>query len=160
MKLRSIAILAAAIAIPAASFIALPEVAEARDRSNRAGILAQRGDRGNLTPEQREAKRAERMAKLQEALGLSDSQVEQIKAVRETYKPQMQALREEARTLRDGGASREEVREALGDRKQALREDMESEMQSILTAEQLETWEEMKEQRRGRRQGQRNEPVS
>ncbi len=151
MKLRSIAMLAAVIAIPVTTTILMPNMAEARGRGNGTEVVAQRGDRGNLTTEEREAKRAERAEKIKEALGLSDTQAEEMKAIRAKYKPQMQALREEAKALKEGGASREEVKEALGDRKQALREQMKSEIEGILTPEQAQKLEEMKGNRRGRR---------
>lgn len=154
MKLSAIATLAAVIAVPVATTLLTPDMAEARGRGNRSELVAQRGDRGNLTTEEREAKRAERAAKMQEALGLSDTQMSEIQAIRERYQPQKQALREEAKALKEGGASREEIKEALGDRKQALREQVKSEIQAILTPEQAQKLEELKEERRGRR-GQR-----
>ncbi len=154
MKLRSIAMLAAVIAVPVATTVLMPDMAEARGRGNRSELVAQRGDRGNLTTEERQAKRAERAAKMQEALGLSDSQAAQIQAIRERYQPQKEALREEAKALREGGADREAIKEALGDRKQALRQQVKSEIEAVLTPEQAQKLQELKEQRGGRR-GQR-----
>lgn len=154
MKLRSLVLLAALI-IPTTSALIMPE-AEARALGNRASnrgeLVAQRG---NLTPEQRQAKRAELAEKMKAELGLSDAQVQQIQAIRAKYRPQQEALQAEAKRLRDGGATREQIQATLGARRTALRNQIKTEVNAILTPEQIKKMEELKTQRQERRQERR-----
>jgi capsule polysaccharide export protein KpsE/RkpR len=166
MKLHSLLLLTAAIVIPTVSSFAMP--AEARGvgqrlQGNRAARVDQtttvaqnanpsekmRGDRGNLTPEQRQAKQAEREAKMKAELGLSDAQAAQMKAVRTKYEPQHKALRAEAEALKAGGATREQIKAALGEKRKALHDQMKAEIKGILTPEQLAKMEAMKGDRGG-----------
>ncbi len=147
MKLRSFLLLAAAIVIPATGFFVMPGSAEARGMGH--------GDRANATPEQRQAHAAEREAKMKAELGLSDAQVAQMKAVRTKYEPQHKALRAEAEALKAGGATREQMKSALGEKRKALHDQMKAEIKGILTPEQLAKMEAMKGDRgdRGGRGG-------
>lgn len=170
MKLRSLLLLTAAVVIPAVS--ALSMSAEARgvgqrlqgDRTARvaqATLVAQTGtpadnkygDRGNLTPEQRQAREAKREAKMKAELGLSDAQLSQMKAVRAKYEPQHEALRAEAKALKDGGATREQLKAALGTKRQALHDQMKAEMKGILTPEQVAKMEAKMQEMKGDRGG-------
>ncbi len=105
-------------------------------------------------------------------LDLTDEQIEATKAIRESMRAEMEAGREEQ------GALHEELKAMLdGDnpdaatvgqlvielhgmrqQKRVIIEDAESRFGALLTAEQLEKWENFKELRKGRRQHRRGGP--
>lgn len=146
MKIRSLSLLAAVLIIPAASTVIEFNSAYAQRSSNRLEQSEIMAKRPKLSPEQREAKRAKREAKFKEALELSDEQAQNIKAIRESYKPQKQRLRQEARALKEKGATREE-RKPIWTQKKALRMEMYEEIKAELTPQQVQKLEEMKAQR-------------
>ena len=74
-------------------------------------------------------------------LELNETQISQIKALRERYRPMMEEIR-------DSDASREEMRERV----MQLRAQQESEMRTILTDEQFELFSQMKQKLKDRRQ--------
>ena len=81
-----------------------------------------------------------------ERLDLSDEQQEAIKAIRESYKPQIEAILAERENL-----TRAEIKEQLD----ALREEIRGEVEAVLTAEQLaqlEEWKAEAELRRAERE--------
>lgn len=150
MKIRTTVLLAAAtLIIPMGASLLTPNMAEAR--GNRAQTVAMRGGK-NLTPEQREAKMAERLAKMQEKLGLSDTQVADIKAIKSSYQSEFQALREKAKALKESGADREAM-QPIREEMKALREKVKGEVGQILTADQKAKLEELKAERGSRRGG-------
>jgi len=150
MKIRTTVLLAAAtLIIPMGASLLGPNMVEARG-SNRQ-VLAQRGGQ-NLTPEQREAKMAERLAKMQEALSLSDGQVAEIKAIKDSYQPQFQALRDRKNALKESGADREAM-QPLRQEMRALRDQVKAEVATVLTPEQQTQLEELKAERGERRGG-------
>jgi len=79
-----------------------------------------------------------------DALDLSDEQLEQLKEIRESYAPELTAIRD---GIRDGSLSREEAAERLD----AIRETMHEAMQSILTADQIALLEEHRSEAEARR---------
>ena len=151
MKLRSMFLLAAAVTIPAVSALNFNPAHAQRSDRQQSEYVAQRPQ---LTEEQREAKHAERAAKFKEALGLSDQQAQSIKAIRDSYKSEMQSLREQSRALRESGATREEMQE-LRTQKKALRSKIHEEIKTELTPEQVQKLEELKAQKKGQRRGNR-----
>ncbi len=106
-------------------------------------------------------------------LDLSEEQIEAAREIRESVRAEMEAsreataaLREELKAALDGGdpdaaAVGEMVIELHGLREQtrAIFEDAESQFAAILTAEQLEKWENFKELRRNRRGPRRGGPI-
>lgn len=90
------------------------------------GMGGQNGQRGNVF----------------EQLGLSDEQKEAIAAIREAYKPQIEAILEQRDTL-----TREEIKEQLD----ALREQIKTEIEGVLTDEQKAQLEELKAEAEARR---------
>ncbi len=98
-------------------------------------------------------------------LDLNDEQIEAAQAIREGVRAEMEALRDETRTLReqlkalldgdnpDAAEVGQLTIELHGLRQQtrANREAAESEFAALLTAEQLEKWENFKELRQSRR---------
>lgn len=151
MKFRSSTLLAAAILLPAVGLINLSLSSQAQPNPNRSTVLAQRS---KLSPEEKAAKRQEKAAKFKEALGLSDTQATQIAAIRESYRPQMQAIREEGRTLREGGASEEQLQAARAKRRE-IRQQMYNEIKAELTPEQAQKLEELKAQRKAQKRNRR-----
>lgn len=151
MKFRSSTLLAAAILLPAVGLINLSLSSQAQSNPHRSTVLAQRS---KLSPEEKAAKRQEKAAKFKEALGLSDTQATQIEAIRESYRPQMQAIREEGRTLREGGAS-EEQRQAARAKRREIRQQMYNEIKAELTPEQAQKLEELKAQRKAQKRSRR-----
>jgi len=79
-----------------------------------------------------------------DALDLSDEQLEQLKEIRESYAPELVAIRD---GIRDGSVSREEA----GERLEAIREAMHEAMQGILTADQIALLEEHRAEIEARR---------
>lgn len=152
MKIRTTVLLAAAtLIIPMGASLLSPNLVEAR--GNRAQTVAMGGG-ADLTPEQRQAKRAERAAKMQEALGLSDAQAADIQAIKESYKPQFEALGERAKALKESGADREAM-QPIREEMRALRDEVKAEVATVLTAEQQAKLEELKAERGDRRGGRR-----
>lgn len=152
MKIRTTVLLAAAtLIVPMAASLTGPTMVEAR--GNRAQTVAMRGGK-DLTPEQREAKMAERLAKMQEKLGLSDAQVADIAAIKDSYKPQFEALRERAQALKESGADREAM-QPIREEKRALKDAVKAEIATVLTPDQLTQLEELKAERGERRGGRR-----
>ncbi len=150
MKIRTTVLLAAAtLIIPMGASLLTPNLVEAR--GNRAQTVAMRGGK-DLTPEQREAKRAERAAKMKEALGLSDAQAADIQDIKESYRPQFEALKERAKALKESGADREAM-QPIREEKRALKDQVKAEIATVLTAEQQAKLEELKAERGERRGG-------
>ncbi|MGF1603704.1 MAG: Spy/CpxP family protein refolding chaperone [Thermosynechococcaceae cyanobacterium] len=146
MKIRSMFLVAAAVAIPTISALSFNPAYAERAYSQPSERVAQRSEK---TPEQREAKRAEREAKFKTALGLSDQQSQDIQAIRASYKPQMKSLWQQAKAMKEKGASREEMK-PLWTQKQALRTKMYEEIKAELTPEQVQKLDTMKAQMKGR----------
>jgi Spy/CpxP family protein refolding chaperone len=87
-----------------------------------------------------------------ETLGLSDTQAAEMQAIHVAAQEKRQALKEQGRQ----GGDREAVRTEM----EALRADMDAQVQSILTPEQYNTLQELRPERRargGRGQGGRGE---
>ncbi len=98
-------------------------------------------------------------------LDLSDEQIDAAEAIRESARAEMGAAREETGTLRDAlktmlesdSPNAAEVGQLVIDlhglrqQTRATLEDAESQFAALLTAEQLEKWENFKELRKGRR---------
>lgn len=97
-----------------------------QQRRGGQGMGGQNGPRGNVL----------------EQIGLSDEQKDAIAAIRETYKPQIEAILEQRDTL-----TREEIKEQLD----ALREQIKTEIESVLTDEQKAQLEELKAEAEARR---------
>lgn len=127
-------------------------------------VLGQSGEmssaRDPLTPEQVEAKRAQheanragREAHMQVALGLTEQQIAQIAAIREGYEPQKESLRAQKQALRDGGATRAEIKAAMAEEEQALRDQVNWEIRAVLTPEQVQQMEALKINNGGRKKG-------
>lgn len=149
MKVRSTVLLAtASLLIPMGLLLVAPEVSIARNvRGDRGPSLLARGDK-NLSPEQREAKKAERAAKLQTALGLSDAQASQVAAIHAAYQPRFEALHTQAKALRDSGADRTAM-QPIREQMQTLRAQLQGEIKAVLTPAQQAQFETLKNQRRG-----------
>jgi Spy/CpxP family protein refolding chaperone len=155
MKVRTTVLLAAAtLLIPMGASLFSPDMASARGmRGNRGTgngteVIAMRGDK-DLTPEQREAKMAEREAKMKAELGLSDAQAAQIKAIRESHKSEFEALHAKGKALKDSGADREAMK-PIHDEMKALHEKVKGEIAQVLTAEQQAKLETLKKDHGGR----------
>ena len=149
MKLRSTILIAFAVVAPLMTGLTLHQGSQASFANEFEGTEFSRRRGQRLSPEEREAKRAEKLAKLQEFLELSDTQVSQIEAIREQYQPQREALKAEAMSLRENG-DREGLRELRGQFR-SLRQEMKDEISEILTDEQRQKFETLKAQRRGGR---------
>lgn len=147
MKFRSSYLLVAALLLPAVGLINLGQPSQAQPDPNRSTVLAQRS---KLSPEAKAAKRQEKAAKFRQTLDLSDTQATQIEAIRESYRPQMQSIREEGKTLREAGASQDQL-QAIRAKRRELRQQMYNEIKAELTPEQVQKLEELKAQRRDRR---------
>lgn len=147
MNVRSTVLLAAAaLMLPLGAVLLSPDGVTARPvAGDRSPVLAQRRGQ-DLTPEQWQAKMAEREAKIKAELGLSDAQAAQIKAIRESYKPQMDALRTQARALKDSGADRQ-ARQPIREQMKALHDQVKAEIETVLTPEQQAKFAELREQR-------------
>ena len=159
MKLRSSFLLAIAIAAPLMTGLSLhlnTQPSWADDGASQTEMRGRRGQWKNLSPEEREAKRAEKAAKFKQALGLSDRQSSQIEAIREKYEPQRQALHDEFRTMKESGNS--DGREALHLKKQALHEQMRDEIKAVLTPEQQEKLATFKAQHQRHGNGKHSQP--
>lgn len=75
-----------------------------------------------------------------EGLDLTDEQQTEIEAIRESFQPRLEELRE---ALREGSVSREEAREQM----EAIRAEMEAAIAEVLTDDQLAVLEEWKAER-------------
>lgn len=89
-----------------------------------------------MSPEQR-------IERMKASLGLSQSQADQIAAVFEAQRPAMEAIRN------DQSLSREDRRTKM----QALRQQMDAQLATILTPEQKAKWDEERAKRRAQMQG-------
>lgn len=157
MKLRSTLILAVAVAAPIFTGFALntnSQASFANESQDKTEFQKRHGRWKDLSPEEREAKRAEKAAKMKQLLGLSDTQASRIESIREKYKPQRDALRQEAEALRESG-DREGMQE-LRSRKKELKQTVKGEIKKVLTPEQIEKLEQHKAQRKGRRGSRRS----
>ena len=157
MKLRSTLILAVAVAAPIFTGFALntnSQASFANESQDKTEFQKRPGRWKDLSPEEREAKRAEKAAKMKQLLGLSDTQASRIESIREQYKPQRDALRQEAEALRESG-DREGMQELRG-RKKELKQTVKGEIKKVLTPEQIEKLEQHKAQRKGRRGSKRS----
>jgi Spy/CpxP family protein refolding chaperone len=124
MKMNKISLMAA---LAAGAMIALGSVAQAGDKPDRP-------EGGPRAGEHRE-KAKERLAKLAEALDLTEEQRTKVAA----------AMKEQAETLRGlKDATPEERKEKM----QAAKAELEAAMKEILTAEQYAKWEKFREQHR------------
>jgi protein CpxP len=79
--------------------------------------------------------------RLAEALNLTDEQKEKMKAIREEARPKLEALRQDTTLTPED--RRAKVRE--------IRESIDAQIKALLTTEQIEKWEKMKEGPRKRR---------
>ncbi len=116
--------------------------------------------------------RGDRIERMHKELGLTDQQVTKLRAIRDKYRPQKEKLRDEMRANRDkmralmdtGNASESSVRKLadaegrLMSNMIVLHSDMKQEMDKVLTKEQLqkrnelrEKWREERKERRGER---------
>ena len=156
MKLRSSIILTLSVVATIFSGFALnpstPAIAE--ESQAQTEFQKRRGRWKNLSPEEREAKRSEKAAQMKEKLGLSDAQSSQIEAIREKYRPQKEAIRQEAQELRENN-DREGLK-ALRSKVKELRKDVKAEIKEVLTEEQRQTLQDLKAQRRSRRGARRS----
>jgi Spy/CpxP family protein refolding chaperone len=84
------------------------------------------------------------MEKLAEELGLTDSQKEQLKPVFQSSMEQMKAALHDDTSL---------TPEAKHEKMKGIREQMDQQIKSILTPEQIEKWKELKEARREKHAG-------
>ena len=104
----------------------------------RQQLQSRRGDRGQRRLERGEARsemRQEQESAMIDALGLSEAQLEQIKALREERRAAVKSSRETLRErLQAGEIDRETVREMMKEEREAARK----ELSEILTEEQLE----------------------
>ena len=82
--------------------------------------------------------------RLADELDLSAEQKEKVRAVFESHREEMRAIREEARA---GGPDRQDVR----DRMRAIRETLREELRAVLTEEQWARWEEIRAEKIGER---------
>lgn len=87
----------------------------------------------------------QRVERMKENLGLSPDQADQIKSAFEAQRPAMEAIRN------DQSLSREDRRVKM----QALRQQMDAQLATILTPEQKAKWDEERAKRRAQMQGDR-----
>lgn len=123
---------ASAAAAPAAQSDGAPSGGGNGDRPRRQGG---QGGPGGGNPAERAKQRLEEM---QTNLGLTAEQTEKVKAVYESQRPAMEALRN------DQSLSREQRREKLDEMRKAT----DAQIAPILTPEQKTKWEELRKQRR------------
>jgi Spy/CpxP family protein refolding chaperone len=90
-------------------------------------------------------RRGEMMGRLSEKLGLSDQQKTQLQEIFKAHRAEMQAIRDDQTLTPD--AKREKMKGVMTDIK--------SQASSILTPEQMQKWNAMKEQWKEHRNGQR-----
>lgn len=148
MKFRS-SLLIAAVLLPAVGLVNMGQPSQAQPDQNPS--LAQRQ---KLSPEERAAKREKRAAQFKQTLGLTDTQVTQIKSIRDSYRPKIKTLRQEAKTLRDGGANKDQL-QALRQQRKELRQQMYNDIKAELTPEQAQKLEELKAQRKAQKRSRR-----
>jgi len=110
-------------------------------RGERPGPEGGRRGRGN--PQQQ-------IQHMKEQLGLSEAQVKDIQAVFKKYRPQMEEIRTKYQGTDDRQAARTEM--------MALQQNIQKEINGLLTADQQQKWQELQQQRRERmRRGPRGE---
>ena len=95
-----------------------------------------KGERGKHHPE-------ERMEHLSKKLGLSDQQKTQLQDIFKAHRAEMEAIHEDQTLTPD--AKREKMK--------AVMTDIKSQASSILSTEQMQKWDAMKEQRKEHRSG-------
>lgn len=150
MKFRS-SLLIAAVLLPVIGLVNLGQPSQAQPDQNSSTVLAQRQ---KLSPEERAAKREKRAAQFKQTLGLTDIQVTQIKSIRDSYRPKIKTLRQEAKTLRDGGANKDQL-QALRQQRKELRQQMYTDIKAELTPEQAQKLDELKAQRKAQKRSRR-----
>jgi Spy/CpxP family protein refolding chaperone len=96
----------------------------------------EKGERGKHHPR-------ERMERLSEKLGLSDQQKTQLQEIFKAHRAQMDAIRDDQTLTPD--AKREKMKGVMADIK--------SQAKSILTPEQMQKWDAMKEERKEHHHG-------
>ncbi|WP_299489457.1 Spy/CpxP family protein refolding chaperone [Acaryochloris sp. IP29b_bin.137] len=147
MKFRSSSLLVTAILLPVVGWIAMGQASQAQINPNQPTVLAQRR---KLSPEEKAARREKRAAQFKQTLGLTDDQVTQIKAIRQSYRPKLKTSRQEAKALRERGASKDQL-QAIRKQRQELRQQMYNEIKAELTPEQAQKLEKLKAKQRDRR---------
>ncbi len=129
-----------------------------------ANLIAHPGKNGKQA-----GKRGQMMEKVYTQAGVSDEQKAQIKAIHESYKPQLQSLRESGKSLREQKKTLDPVSanyvanvQALFDQGHAnkrqavtLRAQMKNEIANILTAEQRAEIQALKEAKKEKRKERR-----
>lgn len=150
MKFRS-SLLIAAILLPVVGLVNMGQPSQAQSDQNPSMVLAQRQ---KLSPEERAAKREQRAAQFKQALGLTDTQVTQIKSIRDSYRPKIKTLRQEAKALREGGATQDQI-QALRQQGKELRQQMYTDIKAELTPEQAQKLDELKAQRKAQKRSRR-----
>lgn len=156
---RFILPLSLAFAVFSAGFTADVFANPAADWQGPGQQMMAHGHKGhkNMTPEQREAKRAEMKQRFAEKLGLTAEQQSRIDAIhesfRESHKDQFEAMKakkQELKQLKESGASEEEIQARRAALKQeyagmrAEHEQLMSQVKAVLTPEQVEKFEAMK----------------
>lgn len=150
MKRQSSVLLTIAILAPFITGLSLQTFSHASYAKESSPQTEGRHTRGkNLSPEEREAKMAEKAAKMKEYLNLSDSQAAEIESIRDKYQPQRQALKAEGDALKGSGdpSGKSTLRQKMMD----LRQQIKSEIKAVLTSEQLEKLEAFESERQGRK---------
>ncbi len=98
---------------------------------------------GILTPEQQQQLKQQRQAwagKTAQRLNLSEAQKTQMQSIFQQHRAEMQAVQQDS-TL---------TAEQKQAKRQQIREEMRSQLNSVLTPEQQQQWQQMREHRRGR----------
>jgi hypothetical protein len=108
-----------------------------------ASLWAQPGGNGRGPSDP--AQRAEmQTARMKEELGLSAKQAEKVKAINEKYANKMREMR---------AANQDGDRQAMRESMSALRQEQAEELQTVLTAEQFEKWQQMQSRQQNGRPG-------
>lgn len=152
MKFRS-SLLIAAVLLPVIGLVGMGQPSQAQPGQHSSTVLAQRQ---KLSPEERAAKREKRAAQFKQTLGLTDTQVTQIKSIRDSYRPKIKTLRQEAKTLREGGATQDQL-QTLRQQRKELRKQMYNDIKAELTPEQAQKLEELKAQRKAQKRNRRRD---
>lgn len=136
---KIIVILTLGVFVTGASFAQTTPQKERKQRTEQRG---DRGDRAQQSPEERAAKRTERMA---QELDLNESQQQQLQALYLKQAQEMQAMRAEAKSTEDRSTLREEMK--------TRRAQWESELKGILSEEQYAKYEAEQQEMRSRKKG-------